>query len=94
MSDLIQQIASDLQKQIERFEQKVSVRESGIVLEVGKDVVRVQGLANVKARELGQFENGVMGMALPLLHKLDALRADFHSIDTCCGREWVRQALQ
>ena len=40
------------------------------------------------------IENGVMGMALPLLHKLDALRADFHSIDTCCGREWVRQALQ
>ena len=66
MSDLIQQIASDLQKQIERFEQKVSVRESGIVLEVGKDVVRVQGLANVKARELGQFENGVMGMAFNL----------------------------
>jgi len=66
MSDLIQQIASDLQKQIEQFEPKGGVREIGIGLEVGKDVVRVQGLANVKARELGQFENGVMGMAFNL----------------------------
>ncbi len=35
-----------------------------------------------------------MGMSLLVLHKIDTLCADFHSIDTCRGREWVRQALQ
>jgi len=58
MSDLIQQIASDLQKQIEQFEPKGGVREIGTGLEVGKYFVRVQGLANVKARELSSLKMG------------------------------------
>jgi hypothetical protein len=35
-----------------------------------------------------------MGMSLPLLYKVDTLRADFYSIDPRHGRKWVRQALQ
>jgi F-type H+-transporting ATPase subunit alpha len=66
MTDLIQQIASDLQKQIESFEPKVGVSDIGTVLEAGDGIARVQGLANVKAQELVQFENGVMGTAFNL----------------------------
>jgi F-type H+-transporting ATPase subunit alpha len=66
MTDLIQQIASDLQKQIESFEPKVGVTDIGTVLEAGDGIARVQGLANVKAQELVQFENGVMGTAFNL----------------------------
>ena len=35
-----------------------------------------------------------MGMSLPLLYKVDTLRADFYSIDPRHGRKGVRQALQ
>jgi F-type H+-transporting ATPase subunit alpha len=66
MTDLIQQIASDLQKQIESFEPKVGVSDIGTVLEAGDGIARVQGLANVRAQELVQFENGVMGTAFNL----------------------------
>jgi F-type H+-transporting ATPase subunit alpha len=66
MTDLIQQIASDLQKKIESFEPKVSVSDIGRVLEAGDGIARVHGLANVRAQELVQFDNGVMGTAFNL----------------------------
>jgi F-type H+-transporting ATPase subunit alpha len=66
MTDLIQQIASDLQKQIESFEPKVGVSDVGTVSEAGDGIARVKGLAKVKAQELVQFENGVMGIAFNL----------------------------
>ncbi len=66
MTDLIQQIASDLQKQIDSFEPKVGISDIGAVLEAGDGIARVQGLANVRAQELVQFENGVMGTAFNL----------------------------
>ena len=66
MADLIKQITSDLQKQIESFEPKVGVADIGTVLEAGDGIARVTGLANVKAQELVQFENGVMGIAFNL----------------------------
>ncbi len=66
MTDLIQQITSDLQKQIERFEPSIGVSDVGTVLEAGDGIARVQGLANVKAQELVQFSNGVMGTAFNL----------------------------
>ncbi len=66
MTDLIQQIASDLQKQIESFEPKVGISDIGVVLEAGDGIARVKGLANVRAQELVQFENGVMGTAFNL----------------------------
>ena len=66
MTDLIQQIANDLQKQIESYEPQVGISDVGTVLEAGDGIARVHGLAKVKAQELVQFENGVMGIAFNL----------------------------
>ncbi len=66
MADLVKQITSDLQKQIESFEPKVGVADVGTVLEAGDGIARVSGLANVKSQELVQFANGVMGIAFNL----------------------------
>ncbi|MDL1911298.1 F0F1 ATP synthase subunit alpha [Chloroflexi bacterium CFX6] len=66
MTDLIQQITSDLQKQIEGFEPELSVSDIGTVVEAGDGIARVKGLANVQAQELVQFANGVMGTAFNL----------------------------
>ena len=66
MSDLIQQITGDLQKQIEGFNPELNVTDIGVVLEAGDGIARVKGLANVKAQELVQFSNGVMGTAFNL----------------------------
>jgi len=66
MSDLIKQITSDLQKQIDGFKPEFNVSEAGVVLEAGDGIARVQGLANVKAQELVQFSNGVIGVAFNL----------------------------
>ncbi|MGE5643694.1 MAG: F0F1 ATP synthase subunit alpha [Byssovorax cruenta] len=66
MTDLIKQIAGDLQKQIEGFEPELSISDIGTVVEAGDGIARVHGLANVKAQELVQFSNGVMGTAFNL----------------------------
>ena len=66
MTDLIKQITGDLQKQIEGFEPELSISDIGTVIEAGDGIARVQGLANVKAQELVQFANGVMGTAFNL----------------------------
>ncbi|MFN8411294.1 MAG: F0F1 ATP synthase subunit alpha [Anaerolineales bacterium] len=66
MSDLIKQIAGDLQKQIEGFAPELSISDIGVVVEAGDGIARVQGLANVRAQELVQFSNGVMGTAFNL----------------------------
>ncbi|HJS20961.1 MAG TPA: F0F1 ATP synthase subunit alpha [Anaerolineales bacterium] len=66
MTDLIKQITGDLQKQIEGFEPELNISDIGTVVEAGDGIARVQGLANVKAQELVQFANGVMGTAFNL----------------------------
>jgi F-type H+-transporting ATPase subunit alpha len=66
MTDLIKQIAGDLQKQIEGFEPELNISDIGTVTEAGDGIARVHGLANVKAQELVQFSNGVMGTAFNL----------------------------
>ena len=66
MSDLIKQITGDLQKQIEGFKPDFNIKDIGVVVEAGDGIARVQGLANVKAQELVQFSNGVMGTAFNL----------------------------
>ena len=66
MTDFIKQIAGDLQKQIEGFEPEISISDIGTVTEAGDGIARVHGLANVKAQELVQFANGVMGTAFNL----------------------------
>jgi F-type H+-transporting ATPase subunit alpha len=66
MSDLIQQITSELQSQIQQFKPETEVRDVGAVLEAGDGIARVRGLANVRAQELVQFANGVKGIAFNL----------------------------
>ncbi len=66
MSDLIKQITGDLQKQIEGFEPELNISDIGVVVEAGDGIARVEGLANVRAQELVQFSNGVMGTAFNL----------------------------
>ncbi|MFN8400967.1 MAG: F0F1 ATP synthase subunit alpha [Anaerolineales bacterium] len=66
MSDLIKQITGDLQKQIEGFKPEFNVSEAGVVVEAGDGIARVHGLANIKAQELVQFANGVIGVAFNL----------------------------
>ena len=66
MSDLISQITAELQKQIESFEPDMEVRDVGTVVEDGDGIARVSGLSDVRAQELVQFSNGVLGIAFNL----------------------------
>ncbi|MGA7192683.1 MAG: F0F1 ATP synthase subunit alpha [Anaerolineales bacterium] len=66
MTDLIKQITGDLQKQIESFEPQYEISDIGTVLEAGDGIARVGGLEKVRAQELVQFSNGVMGTAFNL----------------------------
>ncbi len=69
MSDLIRQITADLQKQIETFQPEMEVRDVGTVVEAGDGIARVGGLGDVRAQELVQFANGVLGIAFNLESK-------------------------
>src|SRR3989304_9451788 len=66
MTDLIQQIAADLRKQIQAYAAVVEAKGVGTVLEAGDGIARVSGLAGVQASELVQFENGSYGIAFNL----------------------------
>ncbi|MDH5507866.1 MAG: F0F1 ATP synthase subunit alpha [Anaerolineae bacterium] len=66
MSDLIKDISSSLQKQIESFQPEYELRDVGTVTDAGDGIARASGLADVQAQELVQFENGVMGIAFNL----------------------------
>jgi len=66
MSDLIKQITSDFQKQIDEFKPEIGISDIGTVVEAGDGIARVHGLANVQSQELVQFSNGVMGTAFNL----------------------------
>jgi F-type H+-transporting ATPase subunit alpha len=66
MSDLVKQIANDLQKKIEAFEPKVELADVGTVVEAGDGIARATGLEKVRSQELVQFSNGVMGIAFNL----------------------------
>lgn len=66
MTDLIKQITSDFQKQIDTFKPDMSVSDIGTVVEAGDGIARVAGLASIKSQELVQFANGVIGIAFNL----------------------------
>ncbi len=66
MSDLINQITADLKKQIDDFQPALDVRDVGVVVEAGDGIARAKGLSDVRAQELVQFANGVMGIAFNL----------------------------
>ncbi len=66
MSDTIYQIATDLKKKIESYQAELGVQDVGSVVEAGDGIARVRGLAGVRAQELVQFANGVIGIAFNL----------------------------
>jgi F-type H+-transporting ATPase subunit alpha len=66
MSDLVKDLSSDLQKQIESYSPTMEVRDIGTVIEAGDGIARVSGLDDVRSQELVMFANGVMGTAFNL----------------------------
>ncbi|MDR2642716.1 MAG: F0F1 ATP synthase subunit alpha, partial [Planctomycetaceae bacterium] len=60
------EITSVIQKEIEQYEQKIDVREVGVVLEVGDGIAQIYGLSGIMAGEMIEFPNGVMGLAFNL----------------------------
>jgi F-type H+-transporting ATPase subunit alpha len=66
MSDLISQITSDLQSQIESFEPQVGISDIGSVIDAGDGIARLHGLPSIRSQELVQFANGMMGIAFNL----------------------------
>src|SRR5262245_35947631 len=65
-----EEISQIIKKQIEEFDQKVAVMETGTVLQAGDGIARVYGLAGAMAGELLEFrghkDHKVMGMVLNL----------------------------
>ena len=66
MTDPLQNLSSELRRQIEAFSPIVEIKNVGTVLESGDGIARVSGLADVRSQELVQFSNGVMGIAFNL----------------------------
>ena len=66
MTDLINNITDDLQKKIDGFKPSIELSDVGTVVEAGDGIARVDGLSAVRAQELVQFANGVMGIAFNL----------------------------
>jgi len=62
----IDEISSIIKSQIEDYEQRVEVTETGSVISIGDGIAQVYGLDNAMAGELVEFENGVYGMVLDL----------------------------
>ncbi|MGB8644515.1 MAG: F0F1 ATP synthase subunit alpha [Anaerolineae bacterium] len=67
MAVSVQDITSQIKRQIESFEAPVQKMDVGEILEVGDGIARAGGLSNVMAGELVEFpKNGVLGLALNL----------------------------
>ncbi|MBN1770131.1 MAG: F0F1 ATP synthase subunit alpha [Deltaproteobacteria bacterium] len=61
-----EEVSRIIKKQIEEFDQKVEVTETGTVLQVGDGIARVYGLDNAMSGELVEFPHHVTGMVLNL----------------------------
>jgi len=61
-----EEISQIIRKQIEEYDQRVSVVETGTVLSVGDGIARVYGLAGAMAGELLEFPHDVRGIVLNL----------------------------
>jgi F-type H+/Na+-transporting ATPase subunit alpha len=77
-----EEISQIIRKEIEGFDQKVTVAETGTVLETGDGIARVYGLQNAMAGELLDFGKNVVGLVLNLEEDNVgvALLGDFESI--------------
>ena len=61
-----EEISKIIKDQIEGYEQRVEMSETGIVLYVGDGIARVYGVKNAMSMELLEFPGGLMGMVLNL----------------------------
>ncbi len=61
-----EEVSQIIRKEIEGFDQKVAVRETGTVLEAGDGIARVYGLEAAMAGELLDFGHNVVGLVLNL----------------------------
>jgi len=66
VTESINQITAEFKKFIDEFQPTAGVQSVGTVLESGDGIARVTGLADVRAQELVQFKNGVLGTAFNL----------------------------
>jgi F-type H+-transporting ATPase subunit alpha len=62
----VEEISRIIRKQIENYDQKVELSETGTVLSVGDGIARIYGLERCMAGEMLEFSGGLMGMALNL----------------------------
>lgn len=60
------EIVSILKQEIENYEVKTQVSETGVVLHIGDGIASVYGLDNVMYGELVEFETGALGITLSL----------------------------
>ncbi|MBI4815300.1 MAG: F0F1 ATP synthase subunit alpha [Deltaproteobacteria bacterium] len=60
------EISRLIRQQIEAYDNKVQVAETGSVITVGDGIARIYGLENVKAGELIEFHGGLRGIVLNL----------------------------
>lgn len=60
------EISKIIEDQIQNYEQRVEMSETGTVLYVGDGIARVHGVENAMSMELLEFPGGVMGMVLNL----------------------------
>ncbi|NDV20112.1 F0F1 ATP synthase subunit alpha [Pseudodesulfovibrio sp. JC047] len=61
-----EEISKIIQDQIQNYESRVEMSETGTVLSVGDGIARVHGVENVMAMELLEFPGGLKGMVLNL----------------------------
>jgi F-type H+-transporting ATPase subunit alpha len=62
----VEEISRIIRQQIEDYDKKVEVSETGTVLAAGDGIARVYGLSNAMAGELVEFPHSVLGMVLNL----------------------------
>ncbi len=61
-----EEISKIIEEQIENYEQRVEMTETGTVLYVGDGIARVHGVQNAMSMELLEFPGALMGMVLNL----------------------------
>jgi F-type H+/Na+-transporting ATPase subunit alpha len=62
----IEEISSIIKGQIENYDKRVEVEETGTVISVGDGIARIYGLESAQAGELLEFPHNVFGMVLNL----------------------------
>jgi F-type H+-transporting ATPase subunit alpha len=66
VTESINQITAEFKKFIDEFQPTAGIQSVGTVIESGDGIARVDGLSDVQAQELVQFDNGVLGTAFNL----------------------------